>query len=158
MCVDRVAGVADDAVPTLKLSEVAKPCGASVEVLRGLVEDGQLAGAVRSPNGHVYLRADAVPTWQEIVGLLENRLTHHIRRAQSALVRVRVEVEAVGNDLAEAIENPYEPLGDDLLAFGSFGGGGREESTLASALFRMERELWDVRLYGDALRKTRRVP
>jgi DNA-binding transcriptional MerR regulator len=148
--------VTNDAVPTMKLSEVTKACGVSVEVLRQLISDGLLAGAVRNPNGHTYLRADAVPTWQHVVELLEVRLLHHARRAKAAHDRVQVELEAVGNDLAEAIDHPLEPLGDELVAFRYYGQG-HGKSVLSLALDRLQGHLWSLETYSEALRATRRA-
>ena len=149
--------MADERVATLKLSEVAKLCGVSIEVLRRLIDDEALDGAVRSNGGHVYLREDAVPTWQQVVDILETQFAVHTREAQAVLQCVQVEIEAVTNDLAEALENPHDRLGDDLMAFRSYSGGGSGQSTLSSALFRMEQAVWDVRLYSDAIRQTRRA-
>lgn len=145
-----------DEVPSLRLSEVSHRCGIDLETLRALVNDDQLKGVVRSGNGHVYLREDAVPTYQELVGVLEAQLRRHLARAQGAHRRVQAEIEAVGNDLAMAVEDPYAELGDDLTAFWHHASV-RDRSTLASALSRLEGAAWDVRTYSEALRKARAV-
>lgn len=104
--------------PGLKLSEVAKRCGIDVDTLRALILDDQIHGVVRATNGHVYLHPDAVPTYQDVVAILETQLAHHLQRARAAHRRVTTEVEAVGNDIQMAIENPYDQLGDDLTTSG----------------------------------------
>ena len=142
--------------PGLKLSEVSKLCGVEVDTLRVLIRDDQLRGVTRASNGHVYLRPDTVPNYQELVTLLEAQLAHHLRRAQAAHRRVAAEVEAVGNDIELALENPYDQLGDDLTTFRHYSNE-HNQTTLVSALGRLETALLDVRIYSDALRRTRTV-
>jgi hypothetical protein len=67
--------------------------------------------------------------------------------------RVKMEVEAVDNDLALAEKNSPAPLGEDLLDFNYHVG----TSTLASALARLERATWEVRTYNETLCKLRDV-
>ena len=142
--------------PGLKLSEVSKLCGIDVETLRTLILDEKLQGVVRSTNGAVYLRPDSVPTYQDLMVILEEQFAHHLRRAQAAHRRVVTEVEAVGNDIELAIENPYDQLGDDLVTFRHYSTG-RDQTTLMNALTRLEQAVWDVRTYSDALRKARTI-
>jgi len=142
--------------PGLKLSEVSKLCGIDVDTLRALILDDQLQGVIRSTNGAVYLRPDAVPTYQDLVVILEEQFAHHLRRAQAAHRRVVTEVEAVGNDLEMAVEDPYAELGDDLMAFRSYPDRA-ERTTLTSAMHRLEMAVWQVRTYSDALRRYRRA-
>lgn len=147
----------DDEVPTLKLSEVSRRSGIDVDTLRRLIEDGQLPGVVRGSGGHVYVREDYVPEWADLVEVLERQLAEHLRRAQAAFARVRTELEAVGNDLQMAAEDPSLPLGDDLTAFRAYSHQS-ERTTLLSAMQRLEETVWRVRTYNEALRRARRVP
>jgi hypothetical protein len=149
-----VGPMEDDGVATLKLGDVAKLCGVNAGVLRRLIDDGALAGSVRSTTGHVYLREDCVPTWHQVVEMLEAQFAVHVHKAQAAHARVQVEIEAVRNDLELALEAPYEVLGDDLTSFHSFPHDPRQ-SSLSSALFRMEVEVFAVAAYSQALRETR---
>lgn len=137
---------------TLRLSEVSKLCGIDVSTLRQLINDDQLPGVVRGRNGNVQIREDAVLPYGELVALLEAQLARHLRRAKSALDRVRVEIEAVENDIALALEYPYEALGDDLRALRSYSHTA-DATTLTSALRRLELAALDVRLYSDAVRR-----
>lgn len=147
----------EDAPATLKLSEVARRCGVDADTLRRLIEDGQLPGVVRGTAGHVYLREDYVPEWADLVEVLERQLGEHLRRAQAAFTRVRAELEAVGNDLQMAVEDPTLPLGDDLTAFRAYSNRS-DRTTLLSAMQRLEETVWVVRTYNEALRRARRVP
>lgn len=140
---------------TLRLSEVARLCGIEVSNLRKLVEDDQLPGVVRGRNGHVQIREDAVPAYGELVAMLEAQLARHLGRAKNALDRIRVEIEAVDNDIAAALEHPYEPLGDDLSALRSYARSS-DATTLTSALLRLELAALDVRTYSEAVRRAHR--
>lgn len=144
-----------DDVATLKLSEVSKRCGVDVDTLKLLIDDKQLPGVVRGPAGHAYLREDYVPEWSDLVEVLERQLTVHLRRAQAAFARVRTELEAVGNDLAMAMENPHLELGTDITAFRAFSNR-PERTTLLTAMVRLEEEVWRVRTYNEALREAER--
>jgi DNA-binding transcriptional MerR regulator len=148
--------MADADVATLKLSEVARRCGVDASLLRTLAEDGLLSGIVRSSNGHVYMRDDAVPTWHQLHDIVETALVRHAQAAQSALARVRVEVEAVDNDLQMLLDDPGSELGDDLISLRTYPDA-REKTSLTSALGRLERASWRVRIYSDALRHIREV-
>lgn len=143
-------------VATLKLSEVARRCGVEASLLRTLAEDGLLSGTVRSSNGHLYMREDAVPTWHQLEHVVETALVRHAQAAQSALARVRVEVEAVDNDLQMVLDDPGAELGDDLISLRTYPDV-REKTPLTSALGRLERASWRVRIYSDALRRIREV-
>lgn len=147
----------DDGEPAqLKLSEVSRRSGIDVDTLRRLIEDEQLPGVVRGPGGHVYVREDYVPEWADLVEVLERQLAESLRRAQSAFGRVRSELEAVGNDLAMAVEDPSLPLGDDLTAFRAYSHQA-DRTTLLSAMQRLEETVWRVRTYNEALRRAKRV-
>jgi DNA-binding transcriptional MerR regulator len=104
----------------LRLAEVSKMCGCSVDTLRLLIADGKLDQVLRSDRGHSYLPADSVPSQQECRTIIEQRRDHYLRHAQQLLDRLDVELEAVRNDIAEAREHPGQELGIDLVAFGSY--------------------------------------
>lgn len=143
-------------VATLKLSEAARLCGVEASLLRTLAEDGLISGTVRSSNGHIYIREDAVPTWQQLDGAVEKALIAHAKAAQAALHRVSMEIEAVGNDLEMLLDDPASELGDDLVSLRTYPDA-REKTSLTSALGRLERKTWRVRIYSDALRRIREV-
>lgn len=148
--------MADDA-ELLKLSEVSKHCGVPIDVIKQLIEDNQLPGAVRGTNGHHYLRADAAPTWQQVHDLVEKQLQAHLVRARDAQRRVAQEVESVGLDIDEAIEHPGQLLGDDLAALDVMGTRIRSRSPLTNALRRLEESVWPVTTYSDFLHELSRV-
>lgn len=156
-CTTSLRTVGDDDVKLLKLSEVQKLCGIPVNTLRMLIEDDQLIGVARSGSGHAYLREDAVPQWGQIIEILERQRALHLRRAQMAFARVRTELEAVANDLEMAVEEPTLPLGDDLTAFKAYSHRS-DQTTLLSAMQRLEETVWRVRSYDEALRQARRAP
>lgn len=141
---------------TLKLAEVSKRCGVDVDTLKLLIDDKQLPGVVRGPAGHAYLREEYVPEWSDLVEVLERQLAMHLGRARVAFERVRAELEAVGNDLQMAVENPGLELGTDLTAFRAFSNR-PERTTLLTAMVRLEEEVWRVRTYNDALREATRA-
>ncbi len=127
----------DGDVATLKLSEVSRRSGIDVATLRQLVDDNLLPGVVRGSSGHVYVREDYVPSWSDLVEVIERQQQVHLRRAQSAFDRVRTELEAVSNDLQMAAENPYLELGDDLTAFQAYSNRS-DRTTLLRAVKRLE--------------------
>lgn len=141
---------------TLRLSEAAKVCGVTVDVVKRLIETGHLDGVVRAGNGHVYLRADAVPQWDDVAELLENRLRFHIGVAAKSLERVKADLAAVELDLAEATEHPLDELGYDAASF-SATVSGRQDRSFGSALLKLQMDLGDVALFGHALRQAHRV-
>jgi len=143
---------------TVRLAEAASQCGASVDVLKQLIESGHLTeGVVRGASGHVYLREDAIPAWTDVVEVLENRLRSHIAKAEKSLARIREEMEAVEFDLREVSENPLEALGYDASNFSATATGRREKS-FGAALMQLQFDLGDVGLFSDALTRAHRVP
>lgn len=143
---------------TVRLAEAARQCGASVDVLKRLIESGHLTeGVVRGAGGHVYLREDAIPDWTDVAEVLENRLRFHIAKAEKSLTRVRVEIEAVEFDLREVRENPLHELGYDASNFSAMATG-RPGKSFGAALMQLQFDLGDVRLVSDALTRAHRVP
>ncbi|GEL47173.1 hypothetical protein CHO01_22890 [Cellulomonas hominis] len=122
-------------VDTLTLAEAAKVAGVPTSALRHLAEERSLPGLVRAGRGHARVRVDQVPTFEEVEQLLQQRVRVALAELRKSFDRVQVELEAVGNDIAELEEDPYGPIGVDLDAFDSLSqrGGG----TLRGALNRM---------------------
>lgn len=145
----------DDIRGALRLAEVAKRCGVSVDVLKHLIESGHLSGVVRSASGHVYVSQDAVPVWADIAEVLEHRLKFHLGEAQRSASRVRDEIEAIANDLALAAEAPLERLGYDAENFDARVSG---RHTFGVALNRLQADIAAVQLYNKALRRAHEVP
>ena len=142
----------------LKLSEVRQRCGIGVDTLRRLIDDGALPGAVRAKNGHVYLTDAAVPTYQRCVDLIEQRLRAELDRSAELLRLVETELEAVRNDVSEAIDNPYAPLGYDLLTLRTRSvHHDPQASKLAKAMGDLEMATWSVRVWHDDLRSAASV-
>lgn len=137
----------------LKLSEVRKITGVDVDVLRLLIDDGELDGVVRGRAGHAYVAADRLPTWHQVVELVHRQRRHHLDKAAVHMRRVEIEVEAVKNDLELAIDEPAAELGHDLLTFRSY--SRTDETTLASALRALEDCVWRVKRYDEAARSLR---
>lgn len=135
----------------MKLSEVRSRTGIAVESLRLLIEDHVLVrGVERARSGHVYIRSDQLPSYEQLVEMLQLQLVRHLQRAGDQLKRVEVEIEAVRNDVALALEDPRAPLGHDLLAFqGLF--MEQPRSSLTSALKRLQEAAWDIGRYQAAL-------
>lgn len=140
---------------TLKLSEASRRCGIDTSTLVMLIEDDVLGGAVRSSRGHTYLREGAVPTYQEAVSLLETGLRQHLTHAQRLMARIQVEMEAVSNDVAAALDNLSAPLGMDLAAFDA--SSTDERAPLAVAMSRLQSVSWAIAQYNQALRGARTV-
>lgn len=63
-----------------------------------------------------------------------------------------MELEAIGNDIAEAQENPQSPLGVDLLAARAREPRG-SDTTLSAALRQLDSEQWQIVEYDKALRE-----
>lgn len=145
------AALGDTEPRLLKLSEVRRDTGVAVESLRLLIEDQVLVrGVERARNGHVYMRADQVPSYGQLVAMLERQLRSHLERARDHMRRVEVEMEAVRNDIELALEDPRAPLGHDLMSFRVHSSDPRS-STLASAMSQLQEATWDVRRYRDAI-------
>jgi len=102
----------------IKLSEVAHTTGIPADILKLMVADDLLAGAVRGRGGHIYFREGETPTWSDCTELLREQRDRHLRRAASALRRLETELEAVRNDINEAREHPRDTLGIDMMSFG----------------------------------------
>jgi hypothetical protein len=133
----------------LKLSEASKQCGINVHTLKLLIADDLLPQAIRTAQGSPLLPGDSLPTWQECRRLVEQRRDHHLQRAAKLLGRVQVELEAIGNDIAEAREHPTEPLGVDLSSSSSWSQSG--QNALAMALHQFEYARLEVERYQTAL-------
>jgi hypothetical protein len=137
----------------LKLSEAHRHTGVDVDTLRMLIQDKLLVhGVQRARNGHVYLRADTLPTHQTLVQLLREQLERELRTAQKHMRRVEQEMEAVRNDLDLAVEDPEAPLGHDLLSLRTHSNDPRD-SSLASALSGLQFATWAVQRYQEALQR-----
>ena len=143
----------DEDVPELlRLSEVKNRCGVPVDTLRRLIEDDALPGAERANNGHVYLRAAAVPSHGTCVRLVEDRLRAALNDAMVQMRLIEVELEAVRNDLELAIENPRAPLGHDLLTLKTRSlHQDPRASRLAQAMSELETSSWTVRAWHQDL-------
>ncbi|MFV8142044.1 MerR family DNA-binding transcriptional regulator [Mycolicibacterium senegalense] len=135
-----------------KLSEASKLCGVSVGTLRLLISDELLPAATRTSNGHPLLPADAVPTWQQCRDLIEKQRATALQRAADHIKRIEVEIQAVGNDIAEAQEHPLQPLGVDLLAANSRAAHG-SETTLSAALSQLDFARIEISIYDRALKE-----
>lgn len=141
----------------LKLSEVRRATGIAVESLRLLIEDQVLVrGVERARNGHVYLVEHQVPTYEQLVALLDQQLRRHLKRASEHMRRVEIEMEAVRNDLELAAEDPAAPLGHDLTTFRAYSSDPRS-STLASAMSQLQEATWNIRRYQEAVAAANRV-
>ena len=90
-----------------------------------------------------------MPTWEQCRHLVEQCRDYHLARAVKLLDRVDVELEAVRNDIAEARENPTEPLGVDLLSCSVWGRSG--QTTLATVLQQFELARMNIQRYHEAL-------
>jgi hypothetical protein len=130
----------DAAADLVKLSECARLAGVPTDVLKALAAADMLPGVVRGQRGSVSLPKDQIPTWVQTRDLLLAHRAAVIDAANDALRRVQTELEAVGFDLAEALEHPSNDLGDDLTALDH----GRTGSPLQSALFRLTMNAWEV--------------
>ncbi len=138
----------------LKLSEVHRQTGVDVDTLKMLIEDQLLVrGVERARNGHVYVRADCLPTHQDVLALLREQLGHELLAAQKHMRRVERELEAVSNDLDLAVEDPEAPLGHDLLTLRSHSRD-RRDSSLSSALSGLEFATFAVQRYQAAVKQT----
>ena len=130
-----------------KLSDAAKLCGVRVDALRMLIADGLLPAA-RTSRGDPLL--PTVPTWQQCRDLIEQQRDRCLQRAAELVDRIGIEVQAVGNDIAEARQNPLLPLGVDLTAANSHRSS---ETTLAAALSQLNSVRMQIIDYDRALKE-----
>lgn len=137
----------------LNLSEVGKLNGVGVDVLRLLISDDLVPGVVRGPRGHVKVRSDAVLTFAQVSELLRDHVVRLLRRAHEQVTRVEVEIEAVRNDIDEALLDPMAPLGHDLTTLRTTSYD-RTASTITSALSRLELTANEIQRYQAALSQT----
>lgn len=121
----------------MTLTEASKLTGVSVGTLRHLALHRALPGVVRGEKGQLRMRAAALPTFEKVEAALERRVVASIADVRKHLERVRVEMEAVGNDLSELEDDPGGPIGVDLETFDTL--STMEDSTLRGALSRMTR-------------------
>lgn len=138
---------------TVTLTEAAKLTGVSTSTLRHLADHAALPGTVRLSRGQVRLRVAALPTFDEIEVALRARVQASIAEVRKHYDRVQVELEAVGNDLAELEGNPAARIGVDLEAFDQVSASGN--TTLRGALRQMSdanMSLWIERRALDELR------
>lgn len=137
----------------LKLSDVHRQTGVDVDTLKMLIEDNLLVhGVERGRGGHVYVRADSLPTYDALLTLLREQLVRELRSAQRHMRRVELEMEAVRNDLELALEDPEALLGHDLLTVRVHTHSPRD-SSLSSALSGLEFAAWGVRRYQEAVKR-----
>jgi DNA-binding transcriptional MerR regulator len=142
-----------DEAETLSIAEAAKEVGVPTSVLRHLARESALPGVVRLQRGQVRVRGDAVPTFDEVEKILQQRVSVALNRLRKAFDRVRTEMEAVGNDIAELEDDPFGPIGVDLESFDALStrGGG----TLRGALNRMTDASMSLQLARGALDELR---
>lgn len=100
--------------------------------------------------GNALLPEDSVPTWEECRRPVEQRRDHHLQRAAKWIDRLRVALEAIGNDIAEAREFPNQPLGVDLLASTSYSFNSGQ-TTLSAILQQFDLARMEVQRYHSAL-------
>ncbi|PZU04546.1 MAG: DNA-binding protein [Gordonia sp. (in: high G+C Gram-positive bacteria)] len=134
----------------LTLSAAGRECGVRVPVLQMLIQERLLTtGITRTRNGHAYIHRDHVPSWQHIEQRLVAMYADRLHRADRALAGLETEVEALRNDLTEAQEHPYQPLGDDLhtLAYNPY--DHHSTRTARGALTKLASAVGDL---GDVLR------
>lgn len=131
------------------LKDAAARCGVPTSVLKHLAEHQQFRGATRGPRGHVMFHREQIPTWHQVVDLIEEALTDELRRAKHAPARVKREIEAVDNDIDMALENPRDRFGEDLDAFSPF--QLHAGSTLQAALQRLNSAKMSASLHQRAL-------
>ncbi|PJE23682.1 MAG: DNA-binding protein [Mycobacterium sp.] len=135
----------------LKLSEAAKLCGISARTLKVLIADNLLPQAIRTPQGHALLPSDSIPTWQECRALVEQQRDRQLQRAEQLLNRVKVELEAISNDLSEAREHPTQPLGVDLLSSGRYFHSG--QTSISNAMLQFDLARMEAERYHAALQE-----
>lgn len=149
----------DGADELLKLSEASKLSGIPMDLIKMLADDGLLDGVERGRAGHLYVRREKVPTWTHCVALIAGRRDRLLQHAEHLLDRLDRELEAVRNDLAEAREFTYQPLGVDLLALG--GSADRVlplhdgQPTAAAILGQFAMTRWEIVRWDNALRDAR---
>lgn len=134
---------------TVTLAEAAKLVGVSTSTLRHLAEHGALPGTIRIGRGQVRVRAAALPTFDEVEAALLARMRTSIIEVRKHYDRVKVELEAVGNDIVELEDDPTSQIGVDLEAFDQL--STRAASTLQGALRRMSEANMFLRLERRAL-------
>lgn len=143
--------MSDSAPELLKLSEVRARNGVPVDTLKMLISDRLMPGVERGRSGHVTIRADMVPTYGDVVELVEQQLRRQLEAAAQQVDRVDKEVEAVRNDIALALEDLGADLGHDLMTLKTYSNS--PQTSLASALGRLEERSWGIRQYHRALRE-----
>lgn len=136
---------------TVTMSEASKLTGISAHTLRYLCEERALSGVVRGERSTYRLRSDRLPTVEQIEQVLEERVRRSIEHIRAAFDRVQVELEAVGNDIAELEDDPTGPIGIDLSVFDSYTIS--SHSTLRQALGRLTEAKMQLHVDSDMLRE-----
>lgn len=137
----------------LPLTEVARRCGAHIDTMRILAGDGLLPGAVRVQGGDVFVREDLAPDRDGLLALLGDRYLERLNRAHDAYATLRDEIDGLGCEIDQVLENPLSPLGERLMGLRGGFVDPRNRPALLSGLHQLEQAAWEVRLYSAALRR-----
>ncbi|QFQ31030.2 hypothetical protein EEW87_012980 [Janibacter melonis] len=138
---------------TVTPGEASRLTGISTSTLKQLCEGQALPGVVRVDRYTYRLRTDLLPTIEQVQHILDERIRIDVRRVRAAFARVQVELEAVGNDIAELEDDPSARIGVDLAAFDAYTISGH--STLRQALARLTDAKMDLQVNSQMARELR---
>ncbi|KLL95270.1 hypothetical protein NJ76_28265 [Rhodococcus sp. IITR03] len=128
----------------------------SVRVLQELIAERRIGDRVaRTKRGHAYLHRDHVPSWSQVESLLVEMYRHQLDRVKKAMKDLEMEDEAVRFDLNEALADSGGPLGDDLIAAGTYSRDNRK--TLAGAVSNLNKEVMVLTDIKHRLAEVRRM-
>lgn len=108
---------------TMSHTQYARSLGIQPSVIVELIEDDSLElFTVERKHAATYHLEHPLPAEVDVIAAARALYERRLRSALTATKRLQIEVEAVRNDLLEALEHgldPVLPLGNDALATGS---------------------------------------
>ena len=101
----------------------------------------------------MFVREDLVPDRDGLLALLGDRYLERLTRAHASYAAMRDEIDGLGREIEQVLEDPLSPLGERLMGLRGGFVDARNRPSLLSGLHRLEKAAWDVRLYSAALRR-----
>lgn len=126
-------------------TQYAKSLGIEPSIIEQLIDD-ELLFTVERKHGSAYYLEHPLPRETEVIAAARSLYERRLQTALRATHRLEVELEAIRNDLLEALDhglNPVLPLGNDVLVAG---GPNNPRSPLDSARHDLSYALMGVEL------------
>lgn len=100
--------------------QYARSLGIEPSIIEQLIDE-ELLFTVERKHGSAYFLEHPLPSKDEVIAAARSLYERRLQTALQASRRLKVELEAIHNDLLEALDhglNPVLPLGNDVLVAG----------------------------------------